>query len=203
MTEDDVALWAPRAIRPLSGDEPLAPELEVRHFWSWAFSDLRHNTTRGLLAQFLVARALGDERATDVGWDTYDVRTPDGVRIEVKAFGYLQSWGQAKPSRITFSRLTSRTWSDMDGWSTDLDVRADLFVFAVHTCTDAALYDAHDLAAWDFYVLPAAMVQSLSTRSIGLATVRRHAGPAVGWSALRAAVDAARWPDGRDESGTG
>jgi hypothetical protein len=28
----------------------------VAHFWRWAFSDLRDNTTRGILAEFLAAK---------------------------------------------------------------------------------------------------------------------------------------------------
>ena len=37
----------------------------VADFWRWAFSDLRDNTTRGILAEFLVAKAVGDTKAAD------------------------------------------------------------------------------------------------------------------------------------------
>jgi hypothetical protein len=182
-------LGAPQAVVPLSGDEEFAPGLTVRDFWSWSFSDLRLNTTRGLLAQFLVARALGDDRPTDEGWGNYDVRTPAGIRVEVKAAGYLQSWQQLQPSRISFSRLTGIPWSEIDGsWGTEREIRADVFVFAVHTCVDHALYDALHLPAWQFYVVPAPAIQALGVRSIGLERVRELAGEAVDWSGLSEAV---------------
>ena len=34
-------------------------------FWRWAFSDLRDNTQRGVLAEFLVALALGHRDAEE------------------------------------------------------------------------------------------------------------------------------------------
>ena len=65
----------------------------VVDFWRWAFSDLRDNTARGVLAEFLVASALGRTDTRRKGWDNFDVQTATGVRVEVKASGYLQSWG--------------------------------------------------------------------------------------------------------------
>ncbi len=34
----------------------------VSDFWRWAFSDLRDNTVRGVLAEFIVAAALAGPR---------------------------------------------------------------------------------------------------------------------------------------------
>ena len=44
-----------------NGDVPL--EFDLLSFWQWYSSDLISNTTRGVLAEYLVARAVG--RATD------------------------------------------------------------------------------------------------------------------------------------------
>jgi hypothetical protein len=63
----------------------------VLDYWRWAFSDLRDNTQRGVLAEFLVALALGRTETRRKAWDNYDVTTSSGLRIEVKASGYLQS----------------------------------------------------------------------------------------------------------------
>jgi hypothetical protein len=71
----------------------------VLDYWRWAFSDLRDNTQRGVLAEFLVALALGRTETRRKAWDNYDVTTSSGLRIEVKASGYLQSWAQATHSR--------------------------------------------------------------------------------------------------------
>lgn len=81
----------------LSGDERLAgTDLTVADFWSWGYSDLRENILRGVMAEFLVARALGAGQGTRVAWDNFDVLSPAGVRVEVKSSVYLQSWSRAK-----------------------------------------------------------------------------------------------------------
>jgi hypothetical protein len=54
---------------------------QSRGFSRWAFSDLRGNTTRGILAEFLVAKAVGDERALRIGWDNSMPRRPMGRRL--------------------------------------------------------------------------------------------------------------------------
>src|SRR5215831_5345550 len=72
----------------------------VVDFWRWAVSDLIENTTRGLLAEFLVGQALGATNTLRCGWDAFDLRTSNGLKIEVKSCAYLQAWDQRKLSRI-------------------------------------------------------------------------------------------------------
>jgi hypothetical protein len=51
--------------RLAEGSELITGRDSVLDFWRWALGDLRLNSTRGLLAQFLVARAVGDARRAD------------------------------------------------------------------------------------------------------------------------------------------
>jgi hypothetical protein len=86
-------------VRRKSGDEPFHAAgrpigAELGDFWRWAFSDLTSNALRGVLAEYLVARALGADRGARTEWDACDVCAPDGTRIEVKSAAYLQSWSQ-------------------------------------------------------------------------------------------------------------
>jgi len=71
----------------------------IQDFWCWSTSDLLNNTTRGVLAEFLVASAL-DIPTTGVRdpWAAFDLQTIDGLKIEVKSAAYLQSWAQKQPS---------------------------------------------------------------------------------------------------------
>ena len=89
-----------------------------------------------MLAEFLVARALGDRRPFRAAWDHYDIETPSGIKVEVKSAAYLQSWPQKQLSQITFSSLTGRRWNPESGYSGEREVRADVSVFAVHTCRE-------------------------------------------------------------------
>lgn len=185
-----------RELPPLSGDEPVAPDATVRDFWPWALGDLRLTSTRGMLAQFLVARAVGDPRPGVEGWGDYDVETPDGVRIEVKASGYLQSWKQTTPSKIVFKGLKARAWSeDTDGWGSEPEFRADVYVFVVHGCTHLAAYDPLDLAARRFYVLPASVLRTLNQKTLTLPRLETLAPPPVPWAGLRDAIEQAAVSD--------
>lgn len=164
----------------------------VGDFFSWAFSDLRSNTTRGILAEFLVAWALGVREGVRAGWDDFDVLTPDGIRVEVKASGYLQSWVQKRPSKISFGRLTGRSWNAETGeLGEKRELRADVFVFAIQTCSDPNGYDPLDLDAWHFLVLPRIKVEKTGARSISLSTLRSLEAVEVPISGLVEAVQAA------------
>jgi len=167
----------------------------VGDFWSWAFSDLRSNTTRGILAEFLVAWALGVRAGVRAAWDDYDVTTPDGIRVEVKASGYLQSWVQKRPSRISFGRLTGRTWSAETGaFGESPELRADVYVFAVQTCQETGRYDPLDLDAWRFFVLSRADVEKARSRSISMGTISRLGATEIRFSELAVAVQEAARP---------
>ena len=71
-------------------------------FWQWFTSDLLNNTTRGKLAEFIAANALGIAGTIGQNWDSYDQVTSAGTTIEVKAVAFIQSWGQKKWSKIHF-----------------------------------------------------------------------------------------------------
>ena len=86
--------------------------LKLIDFWAWAYSDCINNTTRGVLAEFLVAAALGiDLRKPRDAWAKYDI-TYRGVGVEVKSAGYHQRWYQKKMSNISFNVPTTRAWDE-------------------------------------------------------------------------------------------
>ncbi len=162
----------------LDGSEPFTGlESSVIDFWRFAMSDLRMNNVRGYLAEVLVARAVG-ATGPRVEWDAYDVLAPDGTRIEVKASAYVQAWAQRRPSRITFTGLTGRTWTPEGGAAEEQTFNADVYVFAVQTAVDHDTYEPLDVDQWQFYVLPRQVLAGRGNRSIGLATLESlNAGP--------------------------
>jgi hypothetical protein len=167
----------------------------VRDFWAWTLSDLRGNTVRPMLAEFLVATALGAAHRPRMEWDACDVVTPDGIKVEVKSSAHLQAWAQAQLSKVTFGGLRARTWTAQDGYSPVDSYNADVYVFAVQTATDHREYDALDLRQWSFWVLPRALVEATGQCSLGLARVRKLAGQRVSHADLADRVRvAARGP---------
>jgi hypothetical protein len=67
----------PAPAQPLDGPDRFAGlDAAVVDFWRWAFSDLRDNTVRRVLAEYLVAFALGRTGGRRKSWDNCDVHSP-------------------------------------------------------------------------------------------------------------------------------
>ena len=48
----------------VNADDSGLSEVSILDYWVWAFSDLVGNTERGVLAEYLVAMAIGAKRPT-------------------------------------------------------------------------------------------------------------------------------------------
>jgi hypothetical protein len=180
----------PKAVQRLTGDEHFTGSpLTVANFWRWAFSDLRTNIVRGILAEFLVAQAVGDPSPLREAWDNWDVTTASGVKVEVKSSAYLQSWDQRKLSSIVFKGLTGRAFSaDTNERAAERTLRAEVYVFAVHTCREPEQYDPLRIEDWRFRVMSAAQLAEHGVRSVTLGFLDKHAPAECGLDELAQAV---------------
>ena len=144
----------------LSGDEPFqgrgAHALKLLDYWRWSGSNLLDNTTRGILAEFLVVAALGLHKEPRVEWGGHDLCMESGTTIEAKSSAYVQSWKQKRYFPIEFTSAPRFwSWDPKTGESTGGDVKqrwADIYVFCVFTSKEAP-FDPLDTDTWDFYVL--------------------------------------------------
>ena len=182
---------------PKTGDEtfhsanmPMACTL--KDFWKWSVSDLVSNATRGRLAEFIVAQALEiPAGAVRDEWEAYDLKMPDGLKIQVKSAAYIQSWNQTKFSPITFSIRKSRFW---DAATNVLAVEpkhhADVYVFAVLAHKDKQTIDPLNVTQWEFYVMPIKAIEKYerSKVSITLKSLERESGGPVNYSGLAVRV---------------
>ena len=166
----------------------------VADFWGWSRSDLLDNTERGVLAEFIVATALGiPSGGVRESWAAWDLTTPDGVRVEVKSAAYLQSWAQKELSRISFGTPRTLAWdADGGGFAGAARRHAQVHVFALLAHTDKATVDPLDLDQWVFYVLPTVILdgRTRSQHSITLKTLQGLTA-VVGFGGLRQAVQLA------------
>jgi hypothetical protein len=164
----------------LSGSEPLhdrgtAVGGSVLDFWQWAGSDLVANTFRGWLAEYIVARALGIPRDVRQDWLAYDLEA-HGVRIEVKASAYVQSWAQKKLSTPKFSIRPARAWDpDTDTMTDTVGRRSDVYVFCLHAHTVQETLNPLDVSQWQFYVVPTEAIDKELTnqKTVGLTTLEQ------------------------------
>jgi len=107
-------------------------DFDVLSFWKWSSSDLVSNATMGVLAEYLVAQALGvAEKSVREEWAAYDLKALDSTSIEVKSAAYVQSWHQDQLSQIVFRVPKTRAWDkETNQQSEDIKRQADVYVFA-------------------------------------------------------------------------
>ena len=123
------------------------PNLNVLKFWQWSYSNLLTNTTRGILAEFLVASSLDLNKKSREVWKNYDLELKSEVKIEVKSSAPNQAWEQTKLSTIKFDISKKAKDNTVDS-SGEPNRWADIYVFCVLNKKDPM-----NLDNWDFYVL--------------------------------------------------
>jgi len=173
------------SIEELRSSSEFSPLAIIGEFWSWAFSDLKENTTRGVLAEFLVVKALGLSMESKAAWEPYDLDSLNGSRIEVKASGHLQAWATRKLSAINFSGLKAKSYDANTGkYSKEKSYHADVYIFCKQTARDHDTYQVLDLDQWRFYVTPREYLEQRNTNSISEGRLKKDGFSAVSISEL-------------------
>ena len=185
--------------KPKTGNEFLTyngekTEYNLLAFWSWSVSDILSNATRGRFAEFVVGTAVGlDPKNLRDEWDAYDLKTDNGIKIEVKSAAYIQTWNQKKISTISFSIKTAKFW-DSETFFEDLQPRrhADVYVFCHLKHLDQETIDPLKMEQWDFYVLPTFKLDKYerSQSSITLNSLKRLTEP-IKYSELKTVINKA------------
>lgn len=165
----------------LKGTEPITDEQgktvsDLNSFWKWAYSNVMDNAERGALAEYLVACALGVNGNVRVNWDKYDLLSPEGISVEVKSSGYLQSWGQDRLSSLSFGIQPTYGWDNSSNtYDTQLSRQADIYVFCIHKHTKQETVNPLDIAQWDFYLLPTTILNQKAgeQKSVSLSSLIR------------------------------
>ena len=137
---------------------------DLLSFWQWSGSDLVGNAMRGILAEYIVATALDQAKGHRIEWDSHDIETRNGVKIEVKSGAYIQSWTQKELSAITFNIRPTKAWdSETNTYSPRAERRSDVYVFCLLKHDDKATIDPLNMSQWVFYVIPTTEL----TRAVG------------------------------------
>jgi len=92
-------------------------------------------------------------------WADYDVKAADGTLVEVKATGYLQGWPTTSLSTPAWSFKSVRAstvYSVEENAEVPIrpEARVHVWVFALETAVEPALYDPGDVGQWEFRVVP-------------------------------------------------
>jgi len=162
-------------------------------FWAWSTSDLVSNTTRGVLAEFIVAMALGIDMRSAIRdeWAGWDLTTPEGIKIEVKASARVQSWFQKTLSNALFSIKEAKLWNaDANKYGETAARHADVYVFAFLFHEEKHTVDPLDMHQWEFWVAPTSAINErlASRKSVNQKMLDQPCGKRVRYDDLRAAV---------------
>ena len=165
-----------------SAGKLIHPNATMQNFWEWYGSDILNNTERGVFAEYIVALAVSDDRVmTDAreGWESYDLLSSDGTRIEVKSSAYIQSWRQMSESSPIFDIARKLAWdADTDTFSDEQVRSSDIYVFCLYNRRASASPDSLDpldVTQWDFFILPTSVLdrEVLEQKTINLGGLDR------------------------------
>ena len=134
--------------------------INVLSFWQWSSSDLLVNVLRGKLAEFIVASSIDLIENQREEWDAYDLITEKGLKVEIKSSAYLQSWNQAKLSKITFGIQPTVVWLDNNQRSKTIKRQADIYVFCVLNHKDKKTVNPLNLNQWNFHIIDTKILNS-------------------------------------------
>jgi hypothetical protein len=178
----------------VDGSEPFrvageALDLTLLDFWRWSESDLLGTSTRGRLAEFIVATLLGARAENPRPDRSTDLLTADGIAVRVKSASFAKSECRRDLAKIHFTPLPWRApRRDPEGAARLPRARAYVFALLGHAGPTAV--NPLDLAQWRFFVPPTLRLEEKmkNQRSLALFTLVELSGGAVAHGELRDAV---------------
>lgn len=167
-------------------------EYTLLDFWSWAFSDVLTNTTRGMVAEFIIAISLGiDIKEPRDGWAKFDLLYKN-FGIEIKSASYHQRWYQKQLSTISFNVPKRKGW---DAKTNRLDSvsrrQADIYVLSLLAEQDRDKINPLNLDQWQFWVVDTLFFdnRARSQHSITYNSLLKEIGEPIPYTHLKMAID--------------
>ncbi|MBN2675696.1 MAG: hypothetical protein JXR30_00390 [Alphaproteobacteria bacterium] len=145
------------------------------NFYEWAYSNLLTNNQRGVLAEYIVAFSLGEDKIKREEWDAYDI-LHNNIKIEVKSSSYLQVWEQKKLSNVLFDISPKRKLNlNTNKYDEDIKRQSDVYVFCLLKHKDKKTVNVLDLSQWVFYVVKTSVLNEKlgNQKKISLSTLSR------------------------------
>ncbi len=166
-------------------------------FWRFRYSNIYD--IQGAIAEFIVAKALGLDTASNIEyWTLWDINYR-GMRIEVKETSYYHPWnkdGKVSPARsFGITKANSRyaesaTGKPEDGKENVFERQNDIYVFCLNTGNTKEESNPLNLDNWEFYVIPTETINEKcsNNKSISLNKVRKLT-PTVKYGDLKTTID--------------
>jgi hypothetical protein len=165
--------------------------LNVLSFWKWSSSELLGNALRGILAEFIVTSTIDILDKPRDEWDAYDLKTKNGLKIEIKSSSYLQSWRQKELSKIIFGIQPTYFLENINKYSKERTRQSDIYIFCVLSHKDKNSVDPLNLSQWDFYILETKVLnENVKTqKSITLSSLLKLKPIKIKYDSLKAEIE--------------
>ena len=182
----------------MSGEEPVTMDgnpvgFTMLDFWRYQYSNIWN--LQDQIAEFLVARALGQEVPYNKnGWTLWDLNYR-GKRIEVKETGYYYSW--QKEGKVSKERRfgITQAYTTYKNKDSEPGRQNDVYVFCLNTGETKEDSNPLELSHWRFWVVPTETINRLcgKNKTISLNRLKTITGQAGGisFNELKSAVDIA------------
>ena len=149
----------------------------VCDFWQWSFSDLMQNTTRGILAEYIVATLLEIDDNVRNPWSAYDLELTDGRTIEIKSMALLQAWKQKQLTTPRVVLVPTRKWDPKTGkMEKESTFNADIYILCYFKAQDYNTANPLDMNQWEFFAFTKQKIIRLlnGKKSISLKTLEKR-----------------------------
>ena len=143
------------------------------------------------MAEYLVALDLGVADGVRTEWVAYDMKTSEGLTVEVKSASYIQSWAQRRYSIITFDVRPTLGWNpDTAKYGTVRRRQSDAYVFALIEHRDRTTIDPLNVEQWLFHIVATRVLDATlgSQKSVSLEGLHRLKPTTVRFGSIREAI---------------
>ena len=148
--------------------------LSILDFWQFKFSNIYN--MQEIMAEYLVAKALGkDEADNDAYWRLFDIAYR-GKRIEVKQSSYYHPWnenGKISDQRI-FSIAKANSSYEDNTKENRYERQNDIYVFCLNVGKTKEEANPLNLDNWQFYIVPTSFINENcgDNKTISLGRIR-------------------------------
>ena len=148
--------------------------LSILDFWQFKFSNIYN--MQEIMAEYLVAKALGkDEADNDAYWTLFDIAY-SGKRIEVKKSSYYHPWnedGKISDQRI-FSIAKANSSYEDNTKENRYERQNDIYVFCLNVGKTKEEANPLNLDNWQFYIVPTSFINENcgNNKTISLGRIR-------------------------------
>lgn len=140
----------------LTGNKSI--HLTIGDFWRWAYSDPFCCNNLSVLAEYIIASALGINGTRSAApIKRYNFLTNTGLRVNVRTAAYVESRYADHPDCISFC-ISPLGIPDGNGKTKQT---SDVYVFSIYKAMNKN-ESPLNLDFWEFYVLPASVLDKMN-----------------------------------------